>query len=118
MARYVPLRFNDAEEEVLQRLFASSADRALGTHIKRVYFDASHPNTNALQGMRQDLEAIKEMLGRLQGAHAVEADADLLLGLICGIYVMVRQSVGEGVRVQADQFIDIAAVEICLRGRR
>lgn len=118
MAKYVPLRFNDAEEEVLQRLYAASADPALGTHIKRVYFDASHPNTDALQGMRQELEVMRELLGRLPGAGGGGADPDLLLGLICGIYLMVRKSVGEGVRAQADQFIDVSAVEACLRGHR
>ncbi|MGJ7574864.1 hypothetical protein ACSFBX_30365 [Variovorax sp. RB2P76] len=118
MAKYVPLRFNDAEEEVLQRLFAASSHTALGTHIKQVYFDASHPNTNALEGMRQELQALRDTLVRMRDAGGAGVDADLLLGLICGIYLMVRKSVGEGVRTQADQFIDVSAVEGCLRGNR
>lgn len=118
MARYVPLRFNDAEEAVLQRLFASSTDTALGTHIKRVYFDASQPNTNALQGMRLELEGLRECLERLRSAGTAGVDTDLLLSLICGIYVMVRQSVGDGVRTQADHFIDVSAVEAYLKGSR
>jgi hypothetical protein len=118
MGKYVPLRFNDAEEEVLLRLHAASTDAALGTHIKRVYFDASQPNTNALQGMRQELGMFRELLARPNGLSATGVDTDLLMGLICGLYLMVRKSVGEGVRTQADEFIDVSAVENYLRGRR
>lgn len=121
MAKYVPLRFNDAEEAALQRLFAASEDTALGTHIKRVYFDASHPNTNALQSMRQELQVLRETLERLRSADAAALsgmDPDLLSGLICGIYVMVRKSVGESIRAQADQCIDVSAVELQLKGRQ
>src|SRR4051794_39247647 len=99
MGKYVPLRFNDAEEEVLLRLHAASTDAALGTHIKRVYFDASQPNTNALQGMRQELGLLRELIARPNGLGATGVDTDLLMGLICGLYVMVRKSVGEGVRM-------------------
>lgn len=115
MSRYVPLRFNDAEDAVLQRLFAASDERALGTHIKRVYFDASQPNTNALQGVRLELEALRDLVSALQ--RDSRADPDLVLSLICGTYLMVRKSVGEGARAQADQSVDAAAVERYLRGR-
>lgn len=117
MGKYVPLRFNDAEEAVLQRLFAASDDTAMGTHIKRVYFDASHPNTNALQGLRHELETIRETVGRLQIGADTGTDPAMLLSLVCGIYLMVRKSVGEGVRAQADQLIDASAVDSFLRGR-
>lgn len=117
MSRYVPLRFNDVEQAALERIFAASEDAALGTHIKRVYFDASQPNTNALQGMRRELETIREITARLQAGAPNGPDPDLLLSLVCGIYLMVRQSVGAGVRAQADQFIDASALEGYL-GRR
>lgn len=117
MAKYVPIRFNDAEERVLLRLFAASGDTALGTHIKRVYFDASNPNTEALQRVRQELEGLRESIERWQGSGAAGVDPQLLVSLLCGVYLMVRKSVTDGVRAQADQLIDATAVENYLRGR-
>jgi hypothetical protein len=117
MSKYVPIRFNDAEEAFLQRSFAASDDEALGTHIKRVYFDALRPNTDALQSMRTELERINSEIGRLQGAEARAADPQLLLSVLCGLYVMVRKSVGESIRSQADQVLDVAAIESYLKGR-
>ncbi|SEK16546.1 MULTISPECIES: hypothetical protein [unclassified Variovorax] len=117
MAKYVPLRFNDAEERVLLRLFAASGDTALGTHIKRIYFDASNPNTEALQRFRHELEGLRESVERWQGSSAGGVDPQLLVSLLCGIYLMVRKSVTEGVRAQADQLVDATAVENYLRGR-
>lgn len=117
MSKYVPIRFNDAEEAFLQRSFAASDDEALSTHIKRVYFDALRPNTDALQGMRAELEHIGSAVERLQGCDSNAADPQLLLSVLCGLYLMVRKSVGESVRSQADQVLDVAAIESYLKGR-
>lgn len=117
MSKYVPLRFNDMEEAALLRLFAVSGDRALGTHIKRVYFDASQPNTQALQALRVEMERMRESLGAPRTAEPHAGDHELTLSLLCGTYLMVRRSVGESVRAQADQFVDASAVELYLRGR-
>lgn len=117
MSKYVPIRFNDAEEAFLQRSFAASDDAALGTHIKRVYFDALRPNTDALQGVRSELERIGAAIGRLQSTESAAPDAQLLVSVLCGLYVMVRKSVSESIRSQADQVLDIAAIESYLKGR-
>ena len=117
MSKYVPIRFNDAEEALLQRSFAASDDEALGTHIKRVYFDALRPNIEALQGMRGELERIAAAVDRFQSTEAGAPDSQLLLSVLCGLYVMVRKSVSESIRSQADQVLDVTAIESYLKGR-
>jgi hypothetical protein len=52
--------------------------------------------------------------GNLPGRESV--DHNLLLSIVCGLYVMVRRSVGESIRAQADQALDVAAIEAFLRG--
>ena len=124
MARYVPIRFNDEEAESLERLFAASQDVALSTHIKRVYFDAARLQVDVLQDIRRDMERIGACVERLRDLHAQgdvlqgqQPAADLTLSILCGLYVMVRKSVGDSIRAQADQALDIAAIEGYLRGR-
>lgn len=116
MSKYVPIRFNDYEASFLERSFAASDDVALGTHIKRVYFDALRPNTDALAGVRAELEGISATLRARQTSDS-GADPQLMLSVLCGLYVMVRKSVGESIRAQADQVIEVAAIEAYLRGR-
>lgn len=123
MARYVPIRFNDEEAACLERCFAVSEDSALSTHIKRIYFDAVRLEMGALQGIRRDLDRIGAGVERLRElqVETVEQgsreETDLLLGILCGLYVMVRKSVGDSIRAQADQALDISAIEGYLKGR-
>lgn len=117
MSRYVPIRFNDAEAAFLERSFAASDDMALSTHIKRVYFDALRPNTDAIQGVRAEMERIVSVISRIQPADGPAADQQLHLSVLCGLYVMVRRSVSDSIRAQADQAIDVAAIEDFLKGR-
>jgi hypothetical protein len=117
MGRYVPIRFNDDEASFLERSFAASDDAGLSTHIKRVYFDALRPNTDALAGVRAELERMGMVIGRLQQAGDAGGDQQLMLSVLCGLYVMVRKSVGDSIRAQADQVIDVSAIETYLRGR-
>ena len=117
MSRYVPIRFNDDEAAFLERSFAASDDVALSTHIKRVYFDALRPNIDAIQGMRAEMERIGLAISRIQPADSPAADQQLHLSVLCGLYVMVRRSVSDSIRAQADQAIDVSAIEDFLRGR-
>lgn len=117
MGRYVPIRFNDDEASFLERSFAASDDQALSTHIKRVYFDALRPNTDAIQGMRVEMEKIGLAISQIQTADSPATDQQLHLSVLCGLYVMVRRSVSDSIRAQADQVIDVAAIESFLRGR-
>ena len=117
MGKYVPIRFNDDEASFLERSFAASDDAGLSTHIKRVYFDALRPHTDALAGVRAELETIGASIARLQPTGDNGADPQLMLSILCGLYVMVRKSVGESIRAQADQVLDVAAIETYLRGR-
>ncbi|MEJ8852157.1 hypothetical protein [Variovorax rhizosphaerae] len=117
MGKYVPIRFNDDEASFLERSFAASDDAALGTHIKRVYFDALRPNTDALAGVRSELEKMGSLIRRLERPGDESGDQQLILSVLCGLYVMVRKSVGESIRAQADQAIDVSAIETYLRGR-
>jgi hypothetical protein len=123
MSRYVPIRFNDEEAAWLERSFGASGDDAVSTHIKRIYFDATRPQGDVLQGIRSDLERIGAGIERLrqrQGEAMGQSPADesdLMLGILCGLYVMVRKSVGDSIRAQADQALDIAAIEAYLKGR-
>jgi len=115
MGRYVPIRFNDAEAAFLERSFAASEDAGLSTHIKRVYFDALRPNTEAVASLRSDLRRMHDVLQRMEGGRAGQPDEVLVLSVLCGLYLMVRKSVSESVRAQADQTLDVAVIERYLR---
>lgn len=116
MGKYVPIRFNDDEADFLDRSFAASDDAGLSTHIKRVYFEALRPNTDALEGLRRELERMNLVIGRLQQPDDGGVDQELMLSVLCGLYVMVRKSVSESIRAQADKALDVSAVETYLRG--
>ena len=117
MGKYVPIRFNDEEAGFLERSFAASDDAGLSTHIKRVYFDALRPNADALAGVRAELERMGSVIGQLQPSGDGGGDQQLMLSVLCGLYVMVRKSVGDSIRAQADQVLDVSAIETYLRGR-
>jgi hypothetical protein len=117
MSKYVPIRFNDEEARVLDRSFAASDDAGLGTHIKRVYFDAVKLNVGVLQEIRADLDRIGGNLERLRGSDVARTDPEMLLSILCGLYVMVRKSVGDSIRAQADQALDVDEIERYLKGR-
>lgn len=146
MSQYVPIRFTDDEASLLQRTFAASNDAKLSTHIKRVYFDAMRPNAVGIARVLAELDKMGATVARLQvtgsgpvgpeagasngakGSHLPEAtagidaldatggDPQLMLSILCGVYVMVRKSVGESIRSQADQMLDASAIEAYLRG--
>jgi hypothetical protein len=119
MGRYVPIRFNDDEAARLERSFAASGEEAISTHIKHVYFDAMELNAEVLQNLRMDLNDIRLGIDRLseQRGGGGQGESDLLLTILSGMYLMVRKSVGDSVRAQADQALDPAAIESLLRGR-
>ena len=117
MASIVSIKFNDEEAEVLGRAHAASEDTGLSTHIKRVYFDALKLNVGVLQEIRGDLDRIGSDIERLRGSDDGSADPDMLLSIVCGLYVMVRKSVGDSIRAQADQALDVGAIESYLKGR-
>ena len=116
MSRYVPIRFNDEEADFLERCYAASGDTGLSTHIKRVYFEALQPGTQALAGIRDELERLSLAIARTNSGEGLGADPQLSLSFLCGLYVMVRKSVGESIRAQADQVLDVSAIERYLRG--
>ena len=117
MASIVSLKFNDEEAEVLLRAHAASGVAGLSSHIKQVYFDALKLNVGVLQEIRADLDRISSGIERLRGADDGRDDPDMLLSIVCGLYVMVRKSVGESIRAQADQALDVGAIESYLKGR-
>jgi len=117
MTSIVSIKFNDEEAEVLARAHAASGLTGVSSHIKQVYFDALKLNVGVLQEIRGDLERIGSGIERLRGADNGRTDPDLLLSILCGVYVMVRKSVGESVRAQADQALDVGAIESYLKGR-
>ena len=117
MASIVSIKFNDEEAEVLLRAHAASGVAGLSSHIKQVYFDALKLNVGVLQDIRGDLDGIWRDLERLRGSDDGRGDSDMLLSILCGLYVMVRKSVGESIRAQADLALDVSAIEGYLKGR-
>ncbi|MDM0116784.1 hypothetical protein QTI66_32120 [Variovorax sp. J22R133] len=108
----------------MERSFAASDDTALGTHIKRVYFDAVRLQVDVLQDIRRDMDRIGAGVERLRELHSergagmdVSQTTDMMLGILCGLYVMVRKSVGDSIRAQADQVLEIASIERYLKDR-
>lgn len=116
MTRVVSLKFNDAEAETLHRVHAASGTAGLSSHIKGVYFDALKLNVNVLDDIRAELDRIGEGIDAVRAAGQGARDSDLLLSVVCGLYLMVRKSVSESVRAQADQMLDAKAIEDYLRG--
>lgn len=110
MTHIVSIKFNPREAEVLYRAHAVSGTAGLSSHIKRVYFDALKLNVQVLEEVRDDLDRIASDLRRLEGGTQA-ADGALLLRITCGLYLMVRRSVGDSVRAQADLAIDVGAIE-------
>ena len=117
MPSIVSIKFSDEEAELLQRAHAASGVAGLSSHIKQVYFDALKLNVGVLQEIRGDLERIGACVEPLRGSDAGKPDTDMLLAIACGLYVMVRKSVGESIRAQADQVLDVSAIERYLKGR-
>lgn len=117
MASIVSIKFNDEEAEVLARAHAASGLTGLSSHIKQVYFDALKLDVGVLQEIRGDLDRIGDGIERLRSADGGNADPEMMLSILCGLYVMVRKSVGESIRAQADQALDVGAIESYLKGR-
>lgn len=115
MSKYVPIRFNDQEEAMLLRSFAGSTDTALGAHIKRVFFNSMKADGEVLRGIRDDLDRIDATIHRLRAAEQDATDQGLMLSIVCGLYVMLRKSVSDSVRAQADLVLDVGAIEEYLR---
>ena len=117
MSSIVSIKFNDEEAELLQRAHAASDVRGLSSHIKQVYFDALKLNVGVLQEIRADLDRLGDGIERLREGDRATADPEMLLSILCGLYVMVRKSVGDSIRAQADASLDVKAIESYLRGR-
>lgn len=117
MASIVSIKFNDEEAQVLARAHAASGVSGLSSHIKQVYFEALQLNVGVLQEIRVDLERIGSNIERLRGGDDGRTDPEMLLSILCGLYVMVRKSVGDSIRAQADQALDVGAIERYLKGR-
>ncbi|RYX88818.1 MAG: hypothetical protein EOO28_34975 [Comamonadaceae bacterium] len=117
MPTIVSIKFNDAETEVMQRAHAASGTAGVSSHIKQVYFDALKLNVGVLQEVNSELERLANGIDRLHQDEGRGTEPQLLLSMVCGLYVMVRKSVGESIRSQADQTIDVSAIEAFLKGR-
>ena len=117
MPSIVSIKFNDEEAQVLARAHAASGVAGLSSHIKQVYFDALKLNVGVLQEIRGDLDRIGSNIEGLRGSDDGRTDPEMLLSILCGLYVMVRKSVGDSIRAQADQALDVGAIERYLKGR-
>jgi hypothetical protein len=117
MRRIVSVKFNPEEAALLERAHAASGTPGLSSHIKQVYFDALRPDAHGLRDIRDTLDRIDATLRQPRERKEPTADADLLLSLCCGLYLMVRRSVSDSIRAQADRSIDMEAVEAYLKDR-
>ena len=120
MSSIVSIKFNDEEAQVLARAHAASGLTGVSSHIKQVYFDALKLNVGVLQEIREDLVRIGSNIEHLRSSNESDDggnDSEMLLSILCGLYVMVRKSVGDSIRAQADQALDVGAIENYLKGR-
>lgn len=116
MATVVSIKFNDEETELLQRAHAASGTAGLSSHIKQVYFHALKPNAAVLHDIRAALERLDAGMPRAIRDEGT-GDDGLMLSVLCGLYLMVRKSVGDSIRSQADQWLDAQSLEAYLRGK-
>jgi hypothetical protein len=117
MRPIVSVKFNPEEAALLARAHAASGTPGLSSHIKQVYFSAVRPDAHGLQDIRSELQRIDATLREVCRRDEHAGDADLLLSLCCSLYLMVRRSVSDSIRAQADQSIDVSAVEAFLKDR-
>lgn len=117
MSKFVGVRFNDEEEAILYRAMAAYGDDQMSAHLKRVYFDALKPNAQVLDGIRSELERMSSLLEDFKQSENGHTDSAMLLSIVCGLYVMVRKSVNDSIRSQADKMLDVTAIEGYLRGK-
>ena len=115
MARTLPIRFNDEEEKTMLKALEASDDRSMGAHIKRVYFEALKPNLAVLEGVRDEIRSLHSALGDMRGQTS-KTDDSLALSILCGLYVMVRESIPATTKMRMDKVLDVKAIEAYLKG--
>lgn len=114
----VQIRLNDEEEELVLRAMVASGDKQTATHIKKVYFEAIKGNDLVANKVYEALELLNhkiDKLGNLGAAGEQSNDQQMVLTLLCGLYVMIRKSVAENIRKSADNYLDADAIENFLK---
>lgn len=115
MSKVVSLRFNDDEEFRVLAEIMKAGDRNISAHIKRVYLEAIGRDAELVEKMNAQLEGINSNLRYLIERENTNEDLQVFLSLISGLYVMVRRSVSDGIRSEADEYIDVKVVENYLK---
>jgi hypothetical protein len=114
----VQIRLNDEEEEWVLRAMIASGDKQTATHIKKVYFEAIKGNDLMANKVYEALELLNHKLdnmGKSEPGEVVNNDQQMMLALLCGLYVMIRKSVSENIRKSADVYLDAEAIESYLK---
>lgn len=103
----------EEENRILSEMIAAG-DEGISQHIKRVYFEAINgESTGTMSSMMEDIFLNIKYLREKENA---KPDDGMMLQLLCGLYLMLRNSVGDGVKKEADQYVDAQQIEIFLKG--
>lgn len=114
MSRIIGFRVTDEEEGVVLREMLAAGEDVIGIHVKRVYFEAiGGLETRSSSSLMEDIFLNVKYLREKENARPEE---NLMLQLLCGMYVMLRNSVSDNVKKEADEYIDVAEIEKFLRG--
>lgn len=104
MTKTVSFRVDDEEERIVMSEMLATGDETIAAHVKRVYFASVSglpvKNSSTL------LEDIFLNVQYLREKEKANPDDGLMLQVLCGLYLMLRNSVNDNVKKEADTYID------------
>lgn len=110
MSETVSFRVNREEQEVILKAMVESGDTKMNAHVKRIYFDQAKGKVDKKEVMLEDIF----MYVRYLKENKADNNEDLIMKLLSGIYIMLRSSVAEEVKIEADKMLDVKAIKLFL----
>ena len=119
MSKIVNIRFTEEEINKIISAMMDTGEEKLSSHIKRIYFktiDKEEQVSDLLEAVSGLELRLIHMQNTLRENKEENANTELLLTVLSGVYVMVRSLVSEKVKRETDQSINIVTVENYLKG--
>lgn len=114
MTKTVSFRVDDEEERILLSEMLATGDETIAAHVKRVYFaSVSGLPVKTSSSLLEDIFINVRYLREKENA---KPDDSLMLQVLCGLYIMLRNSVSDSVKKEADELIDVQEIQNFLKG--